>query len=331
MCNKASASNLGRELYHAIWKEVGENFFDISRLKNWDSWEHNFDTVIDDEAAALRCAAEMLASLDDPFTKLAVTPESCSSPSADVGVEADKPAEPNDVMAVLTKSNVGYLRIGTFNRKDIADLVEVAVAKIAGCDGVILDLRNNNGGMVQEALECCGFFLCEALLSTLESRHGNATKSERYFLNLNQFYSIAKLPDGSRSDDLFNRRKPLLANKPIVLIINDVTASASEMIIAAIVQNGVAGQVHIVGSGATLGKGICQEIYEFLAGKVQVAITRFRWLAPGGQWLGDCGQTVEDGIAPDTLVLEDHGPEALKVASDELRKMLVPTHSKVQL
>jgi hypothetical protein len=78
----------------------------------------------------------------------------------------------------------------------------------------------------------------------------------------------------------------------------------------------------MVGSAATAGKGIGQADYEVGNGQVKLRVTRCHWFAPGGEWLGDCGQTERNGIDPETLVEGDTGPEALKVAADELRKML---------
>ncbi len=52
---------------------------------------------------------------------------------------------------------------------------------------------------------------------------------------------------------------------------NRRTASAGELMICALVQNGIAGQVTIVGSGTTPGKGIGQAEYDILDGKAQAA------------------------------------------------------------
>lgn len=329
-----TASTQGLELYHAIWELVGVTFFDKSRLANWSSWEHKFDDLIDSEETALRCADEMLASLNDTYTERLIAPSTFVSPSSadestapgNSSAAAEKPA---DVMSALSPSKIGYLRISSFDREDIVELVEAAVAKIATCEGVILDLRGNSGGRMHQAMECCGFFLDQGLLATLKFRHEEGVKIRQYFLNEDQFFLTDEVHGASSNGittlptDLYKRRAATLFGKPLVILFNRRTASASEMMICALVQNGIAGQVHMVGSAATAGKGIGQADYEVGNGQVKLRVTRCHWFAPGGEWLGDCGQTERNGIDPETLVEGDTGPEALKVAADELRKMLI--------
>jgi C-terminal processing protease CtpA/Prc len=328
-----TASTQGLELYHAIWELVGVTFFDKSRLANWSSWEHKFDDLIDSEETALRYADEMLASLNDTYTERLIAPSTFVSPSSadestatgNTPAAAEKPA---DVMSALSPSKIGYLRISSFDREDIVELVEAAVAKIATCEGVILDLRGNSGGRMHQAMECCGFFLDQGLLATLKFRHEEGLKIRQYFLNEDQFFLTDEVHGAGSNGittlptDLYKRRAATLFGKPLVILLNRRTASASEMMICALVQNGIAGQVHMVGSAATAGKGIGQADYEVGNGQVKLRVARCHWFAPGGEWLGDCGQTERSGIDPETLVDGDTGPEALKVAADELRKML---------
>jgi carboxyl-terminal processing protease len=225
-------------------------------------------------------------------------------------------------MAVLTRENLGYLRITTFDWQNIADQVEDALTKIAGCDGVVLDLRQNSGGRMDQALDCCGFFINNGQLATIEFRHGDGIKKDEYFVNESQFFAIETLPDSTETTTKFTRRAPVLAGKPLVILINRRTASAGELMTVVLVQNGEVGKVLMVGSDETPGKGIGQAEYPILEGLATVCVTRCRWLCPGGEWLGDCGQTHRNGIAPDVIVPDDHGPEAIKAGLSELRKML---------
>lgn len=317
------ASTAGRELYHAIWALVKMTFFDTKRLADWDSYEHRFDEQIVDEETALRFADEMLASLGDTYTERVVAPQTfVSAASADEPVA--KAEETPLVSSVLAPSGIGYLRISSFDKEGVVEEVAAAVAKIADCKGVILDLRGNSGGRMFEALESCGFFLTEGLLATIKFRweDGDGLKIRQYFLNENQFFSREELPNGKTGSDLGTRRPALLAGKPLVILLNRRTASAGELMICALVQNGIAGQVTMVGSGTTPGKGIGQAEYDVLDGKTRLRVTRCHWFAPGGEWLGDCGQTESNGIEPDTIVENDRGPEGLKIAADKLKEML---------
>ncbi|MCC6977293.1 MAG: hypothetical protein IT343_03175 [Candidatus Melainabacteria bacterium] len=323
MSVSTDASTAGRELYHAIWALVKLTFFDTKRLADWASFEHRFDEKIVDEESALRFADEMLASLGDTYTERVVAPETFVSAAS-----ADEPSikveQAPAVSSVLAPSGIGYLRISSFDKEGVVNDVAAAVEKIKDCKGVILDLRGNSGGRMFEALECCGFFLTEGLLATIKFRweDGDGVKVRQYFVNEDQFFMREELPNGGKSSDIGTRRPPLLAGKPLVILLNRRTASAGELMICTLVQNGIAGKVTMVGSGTTPGKGIGQAEYDVLEGKVKLRVTRCHWFAPGGEWLGDCGQTERNGIEPDTLVEVDHGPEALKVAADKLKEML---------
>lgn len=320
-----SASDLGRELYHAIWERVNQTFFDTKRLANWSSFEHQFDDLIVDEESALRYADEMLASLNDTYTERVIP-----APAVETADTTDTATveEPDPVMAVLRPDGIGYIRILTFDRRDIFGLIAAGVQKIAACKGVILDLRNNSGGWMHEALASCGFFLSDGLLATLEIRHETGgVLTRKYALSADEFFANVELPDGTVTSEMYERPAALLAGKPIVLLINKRTASAGEVVTAALVQNGVVGKVRMVGNGATPGKGIGQAEDEVFDGRVKIRVTRTRWYTPGGDWLGDCGQTERNGIEPDTLVPDDRGMEGLQIAFAELRTMLAVSKS----
>ncbi|CAN5667778.1 hypothetical protein BH10CYA1_BH10CYA1_41790 [soil metagenome] len=313
-----TASDLGRELYRAVWQLVGQTFFDTSRLANWDSFEHRFDKQIVDEESALRCIDEMLASLNDTYTERVIPVASVSCDTAETAAQVSEP-----VMAVLRPDGIGYIRVLTFDRPDAFELVEQGAKKIANCAGVVLDLRNNSGGRMHDAMASCGLFLNDGLIVTTEMRHEDGgILTRQYALNETEFFANVTTPDGASTSERYARPAPVLAGKPIVILINKRTASAGELMLATLVQNGFPGKVLMVGNGATPGKGIGQAEYEVMDGKVKVRVTRTRWLTPGGDWLGDCGQTERNGIEPDVLVPEDRGMEGVQVAFVELRKML---------
>lgn len=58
------------ELYHRTWETVRDNYFDKSKLKDWDQWEHKYDHLIKTDEDAIRYAREMVNSLNDPYTWL---------------------------------------------------------------------------------------------------------------------------------------------------------------------------------------------------------------------------------------------------------------------
>ncbi len=319
-----------QKLYFDVWQLVQATFFDVSRLKDWDKLAHAFDDEIVDEASALACVDRLLATLNDTYSERVVPPRLSLAAAAPTDrSESEKPAQdkPEDVLAVVTGDNLGYLRVLSFDREDIADRVEEAAQKLADCRGIVLDLRQNGGGRMHQAMECCSLFLENALISTLKFRNGDGLSTWQYFVNSDQFFAEVTERDSEGNvlavhNEMYKRRPAILAGKPLVLLINSRTASAGELTVCSLVQYGEVGKVLMVGSGCTPGKGIGQGEYEVPDSDVRIRITRIHWFAPGGEWLGDCGQTTASGIEPEVLVDSDRGPEGLKAAVDELRKML---------
>jgi hypothetical protein len=325
MNNLTGASEPGRALYHAVWELVGANFFDTNRLNDWSSWEHRFDDLIVDEEGALPFIDQMLASLKDPYTERIVTAavsptvSPIDTSNSEPVAKVDKPA---DVISLLTPDNIGYLRILNFDREEIYQEIEAAVAKIAACDGLVIDLRTNSGGRMHRAIQACCLFIENGLVTTIELRHESGGLTLRkYCLTKDQFFCVEVAPDGTETTESYERPASVMAGKPVVVLLHRRTASAAEMVACAVVQNGEEGKMLTVG-GITAGKGIGQAEYDVLDGKLTIKITRSRWLAPGGDWLGDCRQTVHNPMEPEVLVPDDHGPEALKVGVERVRKML---------
>jgi len=323
MTNLKSASEAGCILYHAVWEVVGANFFDKKRLADWPSWEHRFDGQILDEENALTYCDQMLASLNDPYTERLVSvavPATAAEISATV--VAPTAHQPVTVLSVLRLDNIGYLQILDFDREEIFDEVKAALAKIAGCDGFVLDLRHNSGGRMHRAIQTCGLFIENGVITTVELPHASGgLMLRKYCLTADQFFVVEVAPDGTETTEMYERPAPIMAGKPMVVLINRRTASAAEMVACALVQNGEEDKMLTVG-GTTAAKGIGQVKVDVLDGKVTIQITRSRWLAPGGDWVGDCGQTVRNGMDAMVPVEGDHGPEGFKVALLEMRKML---------
>ncbi|MBU6455817.1 MAG: S41 family peptidase [Cyanobacteria bacterium REEB67] len=326
MKTDVSAGSAARALYHEIWRTVSANFFAVERLADWPKWEHCFDEEIIDQASALACARRMLTSLKDSYTEIveaASTTAVGELPGATAAAAAVE-ASPAAVTSFLTPSGIGYLRVLSFDHDSVAEEIAAAAAKIADCRGVLLDLRHNSGGRMHRAIEACGLFLENGLVATVDRRGEDVPVGvirREYYLNDQQFFCVETSPSGPQPAEMYERRPALLAGKPLVILIGRRTASAAELFVAALVQNGIPGQVSLVGSD-TAGKGIGQAIFELSGTTATLSITRSHWFAPGGDWLGDCGQTVREPISPDVVVANDSGPEGLKIASDLLKELI---------
>lgn len=317
MTTQNAAFQAGRELYHEIWAKAGALFYDVSRLAAWDSWEHRFDDQIVDDESAIRFAREMLAALDDPYTRLTVIEPPAQSDAAPAAKEDKHP----NVLATVSKTRIGYLRILSFFADNVTEQVTEAAKLLAPeCDGWILDLRNNPGGNRDSALNCCELFLRSGVLATIEERHPDGVFRRRISLTPDVCIWENEFPDGRTERETYKRLPPVLAGKPLVILISGTTASASETLIIAVIVNGFTGMVMSVGT-TSLGKSIAQTNDIDILGKVKLRVTCGRTLGPCDEFLGE-GKGDPDGIEPDIVVADDHGPEALEVAAEQVRKMI---------
>jgi carboxyl-terminal processing protease len=178
--------------------------------------------------------------------------------------------------------DIGYVRISAFNeqttdglKKAIADISkQIPPAKLAG---YVVDLRNNPGGLLDQAVSVSAAFMARG--EVVSTRGRNPEETQRYT---------------ARGGDL-------IKGKPLVVLINGGSASASEI---------VAGALHdhkratLIGT-RSFGKGSVQTIIPLGAGNGALALTTARYFTPSGQSIQ------AKGITPDVEILQDV-PDELK-------------------
>ncbi|MCH8951983.1 MAG: S41 family peptidase [Proteobacteria bacterium] len=173
-----------------------------------------------------------------------------------------------------TIGNVGILRITTFNEQTYNNLEE-GIAKIKeeiGEDnivGYIVDLRNNPGGLLNQAIKVSDAFLEEGEIVSTRGR--NLAEAERV---------------NARPGDLTD-------GKPIVVLINEGSASASEIVAGALQDQRRA----IILGAKSFGKGSVQTVMR-LGDKGAMKLTTARYYTPSGRSIQSLG------IEPDILVEE---------------------------
>lgn len=168
------------------------------------------------------------------------------------------------------KDNIAYLRLFQFSGAIEDDFSRDARAILASkADRIVLDLRNNPGGLLEASRAIAGWFIESGKIVVTEDY---GSKGEPTVLKT----------DGNGK----------LAKYPIVILINEGSASASEILAAAIKQN--RDNVSIVGI-RSYGKGTVQTM-ESLSDKSSLKITIAKWLTPNG------GTINEVGIEPDVKV-----------------------------
>src|SRR5216683_2212261 len=220
----------------------------------------------------------------------------------------DKPVEltlTRDVIRVLSVrshsegDDVGYIRITQFNEQATTGLKK-AIADITAQDGdklkgFILDLRNNPGGLLDQAISVSNAFLNRGEIVSTRGR--NADETQRFT---------------ARPGDLTK-------NKPVIVLINGGSASASEIVAGALQDHKRA----IMVGTRTFGKGSVQTIIPLGQGTGALRLTTARYFTPSGRSIQ------AKGIVPDIEVLQDV-PDELKARTDTRGEASLRGHLKAE-
>lgn len=204
-------------------------------------------------------------------------------------------ADPSVERAFRLASGFGYIKVGNFEGRTAEEL-QGAIESLGGDDlpGLVLDLRDNPGGVVEAAIRAAALFLEPGQrLLYIEGRDGDRQD--------------VVVPDGYRSYDF-----------PMTILVSDETASAAELVAGALQDHG---RAHVIG-GSTYGKGLVQSVFDLPEGGA-LALTVARYLTPSGRSiqrpLGTCGEIQltpctdpndpaggkKGGIEPDQYVFPD--------------------------
>jgi carboxyl-terminal processing protease len=182
--------------------------------------------------------------------------------------------------------DIGYIRITRFNeqttdglKKAIAGISrEIPADKLAG---YVVDLRNNPGGLLDQAVSVSSAFMNRG--EVVSTRGRTSEETQRFT---------------ARGGDLTK-------GKPLVVLINGGSASASEIVAGALRDHK---RATLIGT-RTFGKGSVQTIIPLGSGNGALALTTARYFTPSGRSIQ------AQGIAPDVEVLQDV-PDELKSRSE---------------
>ena len=194
------------------------------------------------------------------------------------------------INSVETKEygEVGYMHLETFSATTEEQVKKALDSFGKSIKYLVIDVRNNSGGYLSAAYGVSDLFLPKGkIVYQLKDRNNKITKYE------------AKNNEHRKFDK-------------IVMLVNGGSASASEILTAALKDNGVAS---VVGT-LTFGKGTVQETEQLSSGAM-VKYTTSYWLTPNG----DCIN--EEGIAPDIMAVDDEktkDDEQLDAALKEAKK-----------
>jgi len=219
---------------------------------------------------------------------------------------SDKPIEisiTRDIIRVrsvrsnLNGDDIAYIRITQFNeqttegvRRAINDLSNQAGDKLKG---FVIDLRNNPGGLLDQAISVSDAFLEKGEIVSTRGR--NAEETQRF---------------NARAGDLTK-------GKPLIVLINGGSASASEIVAGALQDHK---RATVIGT-RSFGKGSVQTIIPLGSGNGALRLTTARYFTPSGRSIQ------AKGITPDIEVLQEV-PEELKARTDTRGESSLRGHLK---
>jgi carboxyl-terminal processing protease len=183
----------------------------------------------------------------------------------DLAIKRDTIEIPN-ITSERLEGDIGYVKLFQFNPNSRADM-DAAIESLNPdtLNGLVIDFRGNPGGLLDSAINVGSLLVNEGVLVTEDF--------------------------GNRTAELQAQGNALNLEIPIVLLVDETSASASELVAGAWQDYGVA---TILGE-TTFGKGTVQTWHTLVNGG-GVRITIARWLTPDGHWIH------EQGITPDIVV-----------------------------
>ncbi len=182
--------------------------------------------------------------------------------------------------AHMTEDKIGYVRLFGFARGAGRQLrAKVEQFADMGAEGIVLDLRDNGGGLFSEAIEVASVFVEDGEIVSFEDRDDK----------------VVYEAEGDAFEEM-----------PLVVLVNGGTASASE-IVAGAVQDLERGA--IVGT-KTYGKGSVQEVFPLLDASA-VKITTGAYITPDGHQLNGTGITPDVVVDADPAVQRERAMEVL--------------------
>lgn len=211
------------------------------------------------------------------------------------------------IPAVTTKNlpdNIGYIKLESFEQNDGDQEMAAALQQLSQSRALILDLRGNPGGQVDQAIKMASLFLDRGTVVSIKTRvpFGDY-ETTTYSLTTTDLVET-KEEGGKTTTTSTTRIANQSGHKPLIILVDGGSASAAEMFTGALKDNG---RAVIVGE-KTFGKGIGQTVLPFANG-TRLRVTTLHYFTPNGTWLGDAGITVSTGITPDHVVKADKGLE----------------------
>ena len=194
------------------------------------------------------------------------------------------------VNAELIEKNIGYLRLSSFNENSSSQLRKKIneIKKKKSIKGYIFDLRNNPGGLLSQAIKISDFFLEDGEIVSTKGRKNIDNKK------------------------LFAKKGDLINGKPIIVLINYGSASASEIVAGALKEHK---RAILIGENS-YGKGSVQSIVP-LKNEGALRLTISKYYLPSGKSISKVG------VVPDITVEESGENFIINTDTDNQRNFAI--------
>ena len=180
------------------------------------------------------------------------------------------------------KNKYVHIRISQFQKKTPSEVKRVLKKKVnKNIQGLIIDIRDNPGGLLEAAIKTTDLFLSKGLIVSIEDRSGKITEK-------------------------YSAKPPIIIDlkTPVVVIINEGTASAAEIMAGALRDNQ---RVLVVGRNS-FGKGSIQSVFS-LPNKTAAKLTTSFYILPSGNKIKRGGIQPDLLVEPMTLPLNEYSTE----------------------
>jgi carboxyl-terminal processing protease len=196
----------------------------------------------------------------DPGTRVTLTVVRAGASLTPITITRETIKQPS-VFAKMLPNGIGYTQLSVFGQNTGAELT-AALSRLQaqGAKALVLDLRYNGGGYLNAAIDVSSKFIATGPIVTVQSRAGRSTE--------------------------YDAENTAIPPRPLAVLVNNFTASASEITAGAIQDSGVG---TLIGT-KTYGKGVVQTIFPLRDGSA-VKITTARYFTPNGRDINTVGIT----------------------------------------
>jgi carboxyl-terminal processing protease len=213
------------------------------------------------------------------------------------------------VKSKMIEPGYAYFRVSQFQEQtgeSLARAIETLFKQNPGAmKGIVLDLRNDPGGLLNGAVAVSAAFLPQ---NSLVVYTDGRTEDARMKLNASPEHYLR----GRLKDDYLKRLPPEVKNVPMVVLVNGGSASASEIVAGALQDH----QRAVVMGQQTFGKGSVQTILP-LGNNTAIKLTTARYYTPSGRSIQ------AKGITPDIPLEDAQTDRGLKLREADLTKHLI--------